>query len=47
MLRSLPECESILAAGQLATKVFTEHYNIDARKMKWENIEHFLLKVEH
>ena len=34
MLRSLPECESILAAGQLATKVFTEHYNIDARKMK-------------
>jgi mug protein len=34
MLRSLPECKSILAAGQLATKVFTEHYKIDARKMK-------------
>lgn len=34
MLRSLPECKSILAAGQLATKVFTKHYNIDARKMK-------------
>ena len=34
MLRSLPECKSVLAAGQLATKVFTEHYNIDARKMK-------------
>ena len=34
VLRSLPECKSILAAGQLATKVFTEHYNIDARKMK-------------
>ena len=34
MLRSLPECKLILAAGQLATKVFTEHYNIAARKMK-------------
>ena len=34
MLRSLPECKSILAAGQRATKFFTEHYNIDARKMK-------------
>ena len=34
MLRSLPECKSILAAGQLATKVGTEHSKIDARKMK-------------
>ena len=34
MLRSLPECKAVLAAGQLATKVFTEHYNIDARSLK-------------
>ena len=33
MLRSLPECKAVLAAGQLATKVFTEHYNIDARNL--------------
>lgn len=34
MLRSLPECKAVLAAGQLATKVFTEHNNIDARNLK-------------
>ena len=34
MLGSLPECKAVLAAGQLATKVFTEHYNIDARNLK-------------
>ena len=34
MLRSLPACRAVLAAGQLATKVFTDHYGIDARKMK-------------
>ena len=34
MLRSLPECKAVLAAGLLATKVFTEHYNIDARNLK-------------
>lgn len=34
MLRSLPECKAVLAAGQLATKVFTEHYNIDACNLK-------------
>lgn len=28
MLRSLPECKAVLTAGQLATKVFTEHYGI-------------------
>lgn len=28
MLRALPECKAVLTAGQLATKVFTEHYNI-------------------
>lgn len=34
MLHSLPKCRGVLAAGQLATRLFTEHYGIDARKMK-------------
>lgn len=34
MLRALPRCRGVLAAGQLATTLFTEHYGIDARKMK-------------
>lgn len=34
MLRALPECKAVIAAGQLATTLFTEHYHIDARKMK-------------
>lgn len=38
MLRSLPECKAVLTAGQLATKVFCEHFGIkiggkDALKM--------------
>lgn len=28
MLRALPQCRAVLAAGQLATQVFMEHYNI-------------------
>lgn len=28
MLRVLPECRAVLTAGQLATKVFSEHYGI-------------------
>lgn len=34
MLRTLPECRAVLAAGQLATKIFTEHYCIDAKNLK-------------
>lgn len=34
MLRSLPDCKGILTAGQLATKVFTDHFGIDAKRMK-------------
>ncbi len=35
MLRDLPDCEGVLCAGQLATKVFTEHFHIEnAKKMK-------------
>lgn len=34
MLRALPECKAVLAAGQLATKIFTEHYHIDAKGLK-------------
>ena len=28
MLRQLPQCKAVLTAGQLATKIFTEHYGI-------------------
>lgn len=34
MLRALPECRGVLAAGQLATTIFTGHYGIDAKTMK-------------
>ena len=34
MLRSLPQCKGVLAAGQLATSIFTSHYGIEASKMK-------------
>lgn len=35
MLRALPGCRGVLAAGQLATSIFTGHFNItNARKMK-------------
>lgn len=35
MLRALPDCRGVLAAGQLATSIFTRHFNItNARKMK-------------
>ncbi|MBF1409866.1 MAG: uracil-DNA glycosylase family protein [Prevotella histicola] len=41
MLRVLPQCKAVLAAGQLATKVFTDHYQIDARKMKMGDYKKF------
>ena len=41
MLRVLPQCKAVLAAGQLATKVFTDHYQIDAHKMKMRDYKEF------
>lgn len=34
MLRSLPECRAVIAAGQLATTIFTQHYGIEVGKMQ-------------
>lgn len=34
MLGSLPELRGVLAAGQLATSVFSAHYGIDARQLR-------------
>lgn len=34
MLDSLPQLRAVLAAGQLATDVFSTHYGIDIRKLK-------------
>lgn len=33
VLRRLPRCESVLTAGRLATRVFTEHYGVKAPVM--------------
>ena len=41
MLRVLSQCKAVLAAGQLATKVFTDHYQIDARKMQMGDYKEF------
>lgn len=41
MLRVLPQCKAVLAAGQLATRVFTDHYQIDARKMQMGDYKEF------
>lgn len=34
MLRALPHCKAVVAAGQLATDIFTEHYGIEMGKMR-------------
>ena len=45
MLRSLPEVRGVLAAGQLATSIFTEHYGIKAaKKMKMGTYVEFLFE---
>ncbi len=31
MLRSLPDCKAVLTAGQLATKVFSDHFGISEK----------------
>lgn len=41
MLRALSNCEAVVAAGQLATDIFTKHYEIDARKMKMGDYKEF------
>lgn len=34
MLRAMPQCRAVIAAGQLATDIFTRHYGISATGMK-------------
>jgi G:T/U-mismatch repair DNA glycosylase len=34
LLKAIPRCEAVVCAGQLATKLFTEHFNIDTKDMK-------------
>lgn len=41
ILRALPQCRGVLTAGQLATKVFTEHFGIDVRHLKMGGSEPF------
>lgn len=37
MLRSLPDCTAVLTAGQLATKVFSDHFGIRENR-RWEDL---------
>ncbi len=39
MLRLLPDCKAVIAAGQLATKIFTEHYGIKRNPKMGEYVE--------
>lgn len=34
LLTALPHCEAVVCAGQLATKLFTDHYGINTKGMK-------------
>lgn len=40
MLRALPLCHGVLTAGQLATKIFMEHYGIGDKAKKLKMGEH-------
>lgn len=44
MLDVLPNLRGVLAAGQLATNVFTKHYDIDARHLKMGQYLPFVYK---
>lgn len=44
MLRALPLCRGVLAAGQLATSIFTAHYGIDAKGMRMGDHRDFLFE---
>ncbi len=38
MLARLPECKAVLTAGQLATKVFSDHFGIQVNFRRWEDL---------
>lgn len=44
MLRTLPECRAVVAAGQLATNIFTEHYGINAKGMQMGDHADFIFE---
>lgn len=44
MLRTLPQCKGVLAAGQLATNIFTGHYGIDAKGMRMGDHKDFMFE---
>jgi G:T/U-mismatch repair DNA glycosylase len=47
MLRALPDCQAVIAAGQLATDIFTAHYGIDAKGMKMGDYRTFEFEGRH
>lgn len=44
MLRKLPVCRGVVCAGQLATNIFTEHYNINIKNMSMGEYREFLFE---
>ncbi len=47
MLRALPECRAVLTAGQLATRVFTEHFAIDVKHLAMGDFAAFDFEGRH
>lgn len=41
MLRAMPQTMGVVAAGQLATRIFTDHYGIDAKGMEMGGYREF------
>ena len=47
MLRALPQCRAVLTAGQLATRVFTEHFAIDVKHLAMGDFAAFDFEGRH
>ena len=47
MLRALPQCRAVLTAGQLATRVFTEHFAIDVKHLAMGDFVAFDFEGRH
>lgn len=41
MLRALPDCRAVVAAGQLATTIFTKHYGINTKGIRMGDYREF------
>ena len=44
MLHQLKDCKAVVCAGQLATKIFTEHYGITVKDLKMGDYAEFMFE---